>query len=197
MKKLQFFTFIFLIIFSKYGYSTEIKQTTFAFWDKPDVELFYLSPQNINKNTEVLFVIHGNSRNAKGYLKKWIPLIENKNIIVEEDYLCLSEAYIFLRHLENRVQITFGLQTHQLPENDADRVVLAKKMRIEGKTMEELLVNLMKVYESHTSFVGNIFSKQFAEKEKREAAEKISWEWEQSRNNSFTSFGPSARNKPA
>ena len=77
MKKLQIFTFIFLIIFSKYAYSTEIKQTTFAFWDKPDVELFYLSPQYINTDTEVLFVIHGNSRNAKDYLKKLIPLIEN------------------------------------------------------------------------------------------------------------------------
>jgi len=58
-----------LIIFSKYVYSSEIKQTTFAFWDKPDVELFYLSPQYINTDTEVLFVIHGNSRNAKDYLK--------------------------------------------------------------------------------------------------------------------------------
>jgi len=100
MKKLQFFTFIFLIIFSKYAYSSEIKQTTFAFWDKPDVELFYLSPQNINKNTEVLFVIHGNSRNAKGYLKKWIPLIENKNIIVVAP-LFTRESYRYFALLES------------------------------------------------------------------------------------------------
>ncbi len=72
MKNFRFSTFIFLIIFSQYGYSAEIKQTTFAFWDKPDVELFYLSPQNINKDTEVLFVIHGNSRNAKDYLKNGV-----------------------------------------------------------------------------------------------------------------------------
>ena len=129
---------------------------------------------------QLLFGGRDKELRARGSLKA-LEVLKNKNIIVEEDYLCLSEAYIFLRHLENRVQITFGLQTHQLPENDADRVVLAKKMRLEGKTREELLVNLMKVYESHTSFVGKIYSEQFAEKEKREAAEKFSWEWEQSR----------------
>jgi [glutamine synthetase] adenylyltransferase / [glutamine synthetase]-adenylyl-L-tyrosine phosphorylase len=129
---------------------------------------------------QLLFGGRDKELRTRGSLKA-LEILKDKNIIVEEDYLCLSEAYIFLRHLENRVQITFGLQTHQLPENDADRVVLAKKMRIEGKTMEELAANLMKVYESHTSFVGKIFSEQFAEKEKREAAEAISREWEQSR----------------
>ncbi len=129
---------------------------------------------------QLLFGGRDKELRTRGSLKA-LEVLKDKNIIAEEDYLCLSEAYIFLRHLENRVQITFGLQTHQLPENDTDRVVLAKKMRIEGKTMEELAANLMKVYESHTSFVGKIFSEQFAEKEKREAAEAISREWEQSR----------------
>jgi glutamate-ammonia-ligase adenylyltransferase len=129
---------------------------------------------------QLLFGGRDKELRTRGSLKA-LQVLKDKNIIVEEDYLCLSEAYIFLRHLENRVQITFGLQTHQLPENQADRVVLAKKMRIEGKTMEELGANLMKVYESHTSFVGKIYSEQFAEKEKREAAEAISREWEQSR----------------
>jgi hypothetical protein len=100
MKNFRFSTFIFLIIFSQYGYSAEIKQTTFAFWDKPDVELFYLSPQNINKDTEVLFVIHGNSRNAKDYLKKWSPLIENKNIIVVAP-LFTRESYRYFFLLES------------------------------------------------------------------------------------------------
>jgi [glutamine synthetase] adenylyltransferase / [glutamine synthetase]-adenylyl-L-tyrosine phosphorylase len=110
-----------------------------------------------------------------------LEVLKNKNFLTEEDYLRLSEAYIFLRNLENRVQITFGLQTHQLPEKEEDRVVLAKKMRIKGKTPKQLSINLMKVYETHTSFVGNIFSEQFSEKEKREAAEKILCESEKSR----------------
>lgn len=110
-----------------------------------------------------------------------LEVLKEKNIITEEDFLCLSEAYIFLRNLENRVQITFGLQTHKIPENDADRAVLARKMRIDGNSVEELSKNLMSVYESHTAFVGKMFSEQFAEKGKREAAEAISNQWERSR----------------
>ena len=100
MKKVRFFTFIFLIIFSKYAYSTEIKQTTFAFWDKPDVELFYLSPQEINQDTKVLFVIHGNSRNAMGYLEKWIPFVKNKNVVVVAP-LFTKESYRYFALLQS------------------------------------------------------------------------------------------------
>ena len=72
------------------------------------------------------------------------------------------------------------MQTHKLPETIQDRAVLARKMHIEGQTKEELVTNLMKAYESHTAFVGKIFSEQFAKKEKRDMAEVISNEWEKS-----------------
>ena len=108
-----------------------------------------------------------------------LEVLKEKNIINEKDFSCLSEAYIFLRHLENRVQITFGMQTHQIPQSIMDRAVLARKMRIKGNTVEELSHKLMSVYKSHTAFVGKMFSEQFSEKGKREAAEAISntWKW--------------------
>ena len=51
----------------------EIKQTTYAYWDKPDVQLFYITPKKIDKDTKLLFVIHGNSRNAEDYISAWLP----------------------------------------------------------------------------------------------------------------------------
>ncbi|MBT6717688.1 MAG: bifunctional [glutamate--ammonia ligase]-adenylyl-L-tyrosine phosphorylase/[glutamate--ammonia-ligase] adenylyltransferase [Nitrospina sp.] len=129
---------------------------------------------------QLLFGGRNKELRIRGSLKA-LEILKDKNIIAEEDFLCLSEAYIFLRNLENRVQITFGLQTHKIPENEADKAVLARKMRIDGNTASELAINLMNVYESHTSFVGKMFSEQFAEKENREAAEAISNEWERSR----------------
>jgi [glutamine synthetase] adenylyltransferase / [glutamine synthetase]-adenylyl-L-tyrosine phosphorylase len=129
---------------------------------------------------QLLFGGRDKELRARGSLKA-LEVLKEKKFINEEDYLCLSEAYIFLRNLENRVQITFGLQTHQLPEKEEDRVVLAKKMWIKGKTPKEQSINLMKVYKFHTSFVGKIFSEQFVEKERREAAEKISLAWEMPR----------------
>ena len=107
--------------------------------------------------------------------------LAEKNIILKEDHDRLREAYIFLRNLENRVQITFGLQTYLLPDNETDLAVLARKMRITGANQKELADNLMREYENHIQFVGTLFAGQFAEKEKREAAETISGEWDRSR----------------
>ncbi|MBT5958302.1 MAG: bifunctional [glutamate--ammonia ligase]-adenylyl-L-tyrosine phosphorylase/[glutamate--ammonia-ligase] adenylyltransferase [Nitrospina sp.] len=104
-----------------------------------------------------------------------------KNILTEEDHNHLREAYIFLRNLENRVQITFGLQTYLLPDNETDLAVLARKMRIAGDSQKSLADNLMQAYENHTRFVGTLFAEQFAEKEKREAAETFSGEQDRSR----------------
>ena len=104
-----------------------------------------------------------------------------KNIISEEEHKNLRAAYIFLRNLENRVQITFGLQTYLLPDNETDLAVLARKMRIPGDNQKALADNLMEEYEKHTQVVGTMFAEQFVEKEKREAAETISKEWSRSR----------------
>ena len=60
----------------------EINQTTFAYWNKPDIEIYYISPNVIDENTKVIFVIHGNTRNAEDYLSEWRPYIAKKNVIV-------------------------------------------------------------------------------------------------------------------
>lgn len=116
-------------------------------------------------------------RDSLGAMK----MLCEKNILTAEDHDRLREAYIFLRNLENRVQITFGLQTYLLPDNETDLAVLARKMRVEGSSQKSLADNLMKEYERHTQFVGQMFAEQFVEKEKREAAEAISSEWDRSR----------------
>ena len=116
-------------------------------------------------------------RNSLGAMKT----LYEKNILTEEDYERLREAYIFLRNLENRVQITFGLQTYLLPDNEMNLAVLARKMKIPGDNQKSLADNLMSEFESHTQFVGKMFAEQFIEKEKREAAETISREWDRSR----------------
>lgn len=69
-------------LLSNFANASEIKKTTFAYWDKPDVEILYITPNAINEDTEVIFVIHGNSRNADDYLSAWIPLVQNKNVII-------------------------------------------------------------------------------------------------------------------
>jgi [glutamine synthetase] adenylyltransferase / [glutamine synthetase]-adenylyl-L-tyrosine phosphorylase len=107
-------------------------------------------------------------------------LYENK-IINKKDKDQLQKAYIFLRNLENRVQITFGLQTYLLPKNEFDLAVLARKMRISGDSQKNLVNNLIKEYKNQTQIVGIMFAKQFVQKKNRETAALISRKWERSR----------------
>lgn len=86
-----------LLVLPIYVNAAEIKQTTFAYWDKPDVEIFYITPEKINKDTKVIFVIHGNSRNAEDYLSVWIPHVINKNVIVAApQFRKIDFRYFFL-----------------------------------------------------------------------------------------------------
>ena len=80
---MKYFSKLFLLlVLPMYTNAAEIHQTTFAYWNKPDVEIYYITPDVINENTKVIFVIHGNSRNAEEYLSAWIPYIKNKNVII-------------------------------------------------------------------------------------------------------------------
>ena len=86
-----------LLVLSIYVSSSEIKQVTFAYWDKPDVEIFYITPEEINEYTKVIFVIHGNTRNAEDYLSAWIPHVLNKNVIVAAPQFTKTDfRYFFL-----------------------------------------------------------------------------------------------------
>ena len=78
----SFLIIVCFALLSNFANALEIKKTTFAYWDKPDVEILYITPNAINEDTEVIFVIHGNSRNADDYLSAWIPLVQNKNVII-------------------------------------------------------------------------------------------------------------------
>ena len=78
-KKLFYSLFLF---FATELYSDVINKVIYASWDKPDVELLYSLPKEINENTKVLFIIHGNSRDAESSLKQWKDISINKNIIL-------------------------------------------------------------------------------------------------------------------
>lgn len=79
------------LLFSLESFSSN-HQVTFAFWNKPDVNLYYSLPAEIDKTTKVLFIIHGGSRNAEEYLEAWKKYAIDKNIILvapeftKEDY---------------------------------------------------------------------------------------------------------------
>jgi glutamate-ammonia-ligase adenylyltransferase len=97
--------------------------------------------------------------------------LRNVQFLEPEEYDQLKEAYIFLRRLENRVQMTFGLQTHSLPKKDDDIAILAKKMGYKANSKEELISQFNDDMNGHTNFVGNFFSNLLAEPEDRDSSQ--------------------------
>ncbi len=80
--RLNFFSFIFFIFCSIDLYAAKLDKFTFTSWDKPNLDVFYHLPKTIDSDTKVLFVVHGNTRNADDYLKTWIRLTKDKNIAI-------------------------------------------------------------------------------------------------------------------
>jgi glutamate-ammonia-ligase adenylyltransferase len=109
-----------------------------------------------------------------------IPTLKIMDRLREYEYLSgddfenLKQAYVFLRNLENRVQISFGLQTHVLPDDEAQLAVLARKMRIEGDDPDVLVERLMNEFGRHTEFVGKLFANLFVQEKRRQTAETTS-----------------------
>ena len=82
MKIIRIYSISFFLLLISFGFSgREIHQSTFIYADKPDIEVFYSLPEEVNDETMVLFIIHGASRTAEGYLEDFLPQIQEKNLI--------------------------------------------------------------------------------------------------------------------
>lgn len=82
MKSFFLYTLLLVTFTSNALHASQISQLTFAAWNKPDVKLLFVMPKIIDKNTEVLFIIHGASRDVDGYLDLWIESSKEKNVIL-------------------------------------------------------------------------------------------------------------------
>lgn len=63
-------------------FAAKLDKFTFTSWNKPDLDVFYYLPKTIDNDTKILFVVHGNTRNADDYLNTWIRLTKDKNIAI-------------------------------------------------------------------------------------------------------------------
>jgi hypothetical protein len=74
-KSVSYFLFL---LFSCEFLSDSVDKVTYASWNKPDVEILYVLPKEVNENTKVLFIIHGYSRDVEKYLNQWIEPSKDK-----------------------------------------------------------------------------------------------------------------------
>lgn len=58
--------------------------------------------------------------------------LADRHLITERERTELSDAYMFLRQLEHRLQMEHGLQTHAVPDDEAARALVARRMNFNG-----------------------------------------------------------------
>lgn len=59
--------------------------------------------------------------------------LADRRFIAERERTRLSDAYMFLRTLEHRLQMEHGLQTHTVPDDAAARALVARRMNFAGE----------------------------------------------------------------
>ena len=77
------------------------------------------------------------------------------------DCAALAEAYVFLRDVEHRVQVTHGLQTHDLPADPHGLTVLARKMGFRASEGESEKGAFEAALKDHQEIVVRIFESLF------------------------------------
>ncbi|HEX9931007.1 MAG TPA: hypothetical protein VGB02_20905 [Pyrinomonadaceae bacterium] len=81
--------------------------------------------------------------------------LADRAYLAENELAALSDAYVFLRRLEHRLQMEHGLQTHAVPDDGEKRRLIARRMNFsETESFDESL-------SIHTAAVNRIFEKVF------------------------------------
>lgn len=89
------FLIFFTLYLSLFCFPAKLDKFTYNVWDKPDLDVYYHLPEIINDETKILFVIHGNSRNADNYLNTWIKLAKDKNYAIFAPHFKRSQFISF------------------------------------------------------------------------------------------------------
>jgi [glutamine synthetase] adenylyltransferase / [glutamine synthetase]-adenylyl-L-tyrosine phosphorylase len=108
--------------------------------------------------TQSLQVRHGEQLPAlrERNTVKALAVLRENSLLSLEDSETLTRAYIFLRDVENKLQMVNDAQTHSLPRDHEELTICARLLGFDDP--ERFLV----AYQHHTGWVNRIFQSQFA-----------------------------------
>jgi [glutamine synthetase] adenylyltransferase / [glutamine synthetase]-adenylyl-L-tyrosine phosphorylase len=95
--------------------------------------------------------------------------LADRRHIKESERAQLSDAYVFLRILEHRLQMEHGLQTHSVPDDPARRSTVARRMGFNGETA---LSDFDSALQLHKTSVRAVYDRVFAETSKQDQESK-------------------------
>lgn len=98
-----------------------------------DIEFFIQMLQIVNAGTHPQLQITGTMKVLTG--------LQDAGLVTENEARDIRHSYIFLRRLENRLQMIDEQQTHELPEEPVLRTIIARSLGIPGESDDEILNN--------------------------------------------------------
>ncbi|OGP12335.1 MAG: hypothetical protein A2053_01295 [Deltaproteobacteria bacterium GWA2_50_8] len=99
-----------------------------------------------------------------------LQLLAEQDLIEISDFQTLREAYIFLRRVENRLQMADNQQTHRLPKDLKELAALAKLMGYLDVNPSERTSRFIQDLERHMHDVHQIFSELYTSHRKSKAS---------------------------
>ena len=90
--------------------------------------------------------------------------LQASGILTEIERRELCDSYLFLRRLENRLQMVDERQTHELQDNPKIRLKIARSLRIEGESNDEKLDNFENQLFLHQSIASTYFERVLPQK---------------------------------
>lgn len=123
---------------------------------------------------EIEFIVQG-LQLIHGGCQKWpwerstrrmLLSLAEKGCLSDAEMSDLDGAYLFLRDLENRIQMRSGQQAHEIPRGRNAQAVLAGMMKLTNgssspETRETAPDKLLSAYEEHTSRVHQVYNRVF------------------------------------
>ena len=89
-----------------------------------------------------------------------LVLLFEESFLSAEEFRILQRAYLFLRDVENKLQMVDDAQTHSLPQELAELRVCARLLGYSGATAGETPADpFLREYRQHTAGVNRIFEK--------------------------------------
>jgi [glutamine synthetase] adenylyltransferase / [glutamine synthetase]-adenylyl-L-tyrosine phosphorylase len=85
--------------------------------------------------------------------------LADRGFITQPERSALSDAYLFLRYLEHRLQMEHGLQTHTVPDAADAQILVARRMGFSGAK------DFASALKAHTTNVRNTYDRLFSEVE--------------------------------
>jgi glutamate-ammonia-ligase adenylyltransferase len=86
--------------------------------------------------------------------------LADRNLILQAERSQLSDAYMFLRTLEHRLQMEQGLQTHTVPQTEPQLTLVARRMGFSGATAVEDFASALTF---HTTNVREAYDRVFGD----------------------------------